>query len=288
MIKRIAWSTDTHLEFADELARSIFAQTIVKENADILVITGDVSNSKLIERLLKELQGRIGIPIYFNLGNHDFYGSSINKMRRWAKDITERKIRLHWIEAAGVVDLGDRKCLIGVDGWGDGQLGDPNGSRVLLNDWDLIEEFSRAQAMYSLSARIELLRKLGRSSADTIRTALADALPNFDNILLMTHVPPWKEATWHEGAHSTDDWLPWFSCKAVGDAIVDEVAKHPGKKVTVLCGHTHGVGYSKINDQIEVYTGGAKYRSPEVQKLFDTSGPQISPVAAANWFTTGY
>jgi predicted phosphohydrolase len=234
---RIVWATDTHLESADNLARSIFAQTIVKENADILVLTGDVSNSKLIERLLKELQGRIDIPIYFNLGNHDYYGSSISKMRRWAKSITERKIRLNWIEAAGVVDLGDSACLIGVDGWGDGQLGLPAKSSVLLNDWDLIEEFSRVQAMYSLSSRIDLLGKLGRSSADTIRAALAEALPSFDNILLMTHVPPWKEATWHDGALSNDEWLPWFSCKSVGDVIIEEVAKHPGKKVTVLCGH---------------------------------------------------
>jgi len=285
---RIAWATDTHLEFADELARSIFAQTIAKENADALVLTGDVSNSKLIERLLKELQGRIGIPIYFNLGNHDFYGSSITKMRRWARDITKRDIRLHWIEEAGVVDLGDNACLIGVDGWGDGQLGDPMWSRVLLNDWDLIEEFSEKNAIHDKSARMELLRKLGKRSAHDIRATLVKALPRFDKILLMTHVPPWKEATWHEGAHSNDDWLPWFSCKAVGDVIVEEIAKHPGKKVTVLCGHTHGVGHAKINDQIEVFTGGAKYRSPEVQKLFDVSGPEITPTAATNWFTTGY
>lgn len=285
---RIVWATDVHLEFADELARSIFAQTIAKEKADALVLTGDISNSKLIERLLKNLQKQIGIPIYFNMGNHDFYGSSITKMRRWARAISKSEEHLHWIEEAGVVNLEDDACLIGVDGWGDGLLGDPLRSRVLLNDWDLIEEFSVKNAIHDKSARMEILRKLGKQAAHEIRASLVKALPKFSKILLMTHVPPWKEATWHEGEFSNDDWLPWFSCKAVGDVIVEEVAKHPGKKVTILCGHTHGVGYSKINDQIEAYTGGAKYRSPEVQKLFDTSGPEITPTAATNWFTTGY
>ena len=285
---RIVWATDIHLEFADELARSIFAQTIVKEQADAMVLTGDISNSKLIERLLLGLQSQIGIPIYFNLGNHDFYGSSILKMRKWAREITKSTAPVHWIEEAGVVDLGNRTCLIGVDGWGDGQLGDPMWSRVLLNDWELIEEFSVRSAINDKSARMTLLRNLGQSASHTIRAALIKSLSKFDKFLLMTHVPPWKEATWHEGAHSNDDWLPWFSCKAVGDAIVEEVAKHSGKQVVVLCGHTHGVGRSKINEQIEVFTGGARYRSPEVQKLFDTSGPKIVQVAPTNWFTTGY
>jgi predicted phosphohydrolase len=285
---RLVWATDTHLDHADELARSIFAQTITKENADALVLTGDISNSKLIERLLKDLQKKIGIPIYFNLGNHDFYGSSIVKMRKLARAISKSEEHLHWIEEAGVVNLGDDACLIGVDGWGDGLLGDPMWSRVLLNDWDLIEEFSAKSAIHDKSARMEILRKLGKQAAHEIRASLVKALPKYSKILLMTHVPPWKEATWHEGAPSNDDWLPWFSCKAVGDVIVEEVAKHPGRKVTVLCGHTHGVGYSQINDQIEVFTGGAKYRSPEVQKLFDTSGEAISPMPATNWFTTGY
>jgi Icc-related predicted phosphoesterase len=285
---KIVWTTDIHLEFADELARSIFYRTIANEKADCLVVTGDIANSKLIERLLREMQAKIGIPVYFNLGNHDFYGGSVLAVRKWARAITKAKVPLHWIEAAGIVDLGDRACLVGVDGWGDGQLGDPMWSKVLLNDWDLIDEFSIKNAIHDKAARMDLLGKLGQSAAHEIRATLIKALPKFDQVLLMTHVPPWKEATWHEGAHSNDDWLPWFSCKAVGDAIVEQAAKHPSKKITVLCGHTHGAGHSKINDQIEVYTGGARYRSPEVQQLFDVVGGQITRIAPTNWFSTGY
>lgn len=287
-MNRLIWATDVHLDHADKQARSQFANSIRGEKADALLLTGDIANAKLIDRLLRDLQKDIDIPIYFNLGNHDFYGGSIGNIRRWAKGITKQKnVPINWIEDS-LIELAGNTCLLGVDGWGDGRLGDPEYSDVMLNDWDLIEEFTFVNAMYDREARLKLLGKLGDSMAKRIRIALDKALPNSSKILLMTHVPPWKEATWHEGAHSNDDWLPWFSCKAVGDAIVEEMAKHPTKKVTVLCGHTHGRGYSKINEQIEVYTGGAKYHSPEVQKLFDVSGSEIKHTAPNTWFSTGY
>lgn len=287
-MQRIAWATDVHLEFAVDAMRSIFAKEIVNQKADALLLTGDIANSKLIERLLKELQGRIGIPIYFNMGNHDFYGGFISNGRRWAEGITKQAVPLHWIEEAGPVELTNDVGLVGVDGWGDGQLGDPRGSDVMLNDWDLIKEFALKNALYDKDERAKLLTRYGNRARVDICAQLRNALPRFRRLLLMTHVPPWKEATWHEGAHSDAAWLPWFSCKAVGDAIVEEVSKFPDRKVTVLCGHTHGRGYSKINDQIDVHTGGARYRSPEVQCAFDLSSGEIVRTGSSSWFSTGY
>jgi 3',5'-cyclic AMP phosphodiesterase CpdA len=285
---RLAWATDVHLEFAEETMRSIFAKEIINQKADALLLTGDIANSKLIDRLLRELQERIDIPIYFNMGNHDFYGGHISLGRRWAEDITKSDVPLFWIEGAGPVPLGDDVGLVGVDGWGDGQLGSPYSSDVLLNDWDLIKEFAKEDALYNREARMKLLRRYGNRARVEICAQLRNALPRFKRLLLMTHVPPWKEATWHEGAHSNDDWLPWFSCKAVGDAIVEEAAKYGDRQITVLCGHTHGKGYSRINHQVDVHTGGARYRSPEVQCSFQIIGDVIARVGSSNWHSTGY
>ena len=56
------------------------------------------------------------------------------------------------------------------------------------------------------------------------------------------HVPPFREACWHQGRISDDLWRPPFSCKAVGEALVEAMEAHPGREMTVLCGHTHGAG----------------------------------------------
>ena len=50
------------------------------------------------------------------------------------------------------------------------------------------------------------------------------ALERFEHVLVLTHVPPFREACWHEGRISGDDYLPYFACKATGDVLLDEAS----------------------------------------------------------------
>ena len=284
---RLVWATDVHLEFATEDERKRFAGKIKAAKPDALMLTGDIANAKRIEFYLDELQKRIDAPIYFNLGNHDFYGGSIPKVREWALDVTKRSgSRLFWIEAIDRMLLSKTHCLIGIDGWGDGILGKPDRSNVILNDWQAIDEFGEVSAIINYGKRTKLLKKLGKEAGEKLRPVLAQALADFEHVLLMTHVPPWKEATWHEGKHSDDNWLPWFSCKAVGDVILEESEKHPSKQVTVFCGHTHGFGHSQINNRVDVYTGGAQYHHPEIQYTFEIEDGRLTKLPAS-WYSIG-
>ena len=100
-------------------------------------------------------------------------------------------------------------------------------------------------------------------------TLLTEALESFSKVFVLTHIPPWDTATWHDHKHSDPDWMPWFSCKAVGEVIEECAKAHKGKKITVLCGHTHGKGKTQISNDIKALTGGAVYRSPEVAQIFE-------------------
>jgi predicted MPP superfamily phosphohydrolase len=73
------------------------------------------------------------------------------------------------------------------------------------------------------------------------------------------------EACWHEGRISDDDWLPHFTCQAVGDVLFDAMQKHPDRQMTVLCGHTHGTGEAHMLPNLLVKTGGAEYGQPALQ-----------------------
>jgi hypothetical protein len=88
-------------------------------------------------------------------------------------------------------------------------------------------------------------------------------------VILATHIPPFKEATWNEGQLSDADFLPFFACKAVGDVLVEIMHIYPHRQLTVLCGHTHGRGQAQILDNLLVLTGGAEYGKPEVQQVFE-------------------
>ena len=258
---RLVWVTDTHLEFPGDTGRLEFAKLIKAQKPDRVLITGDIANAADIEWILPELQEEIGSEVIFVLGNHDFYHGDIFSVREWAKGPW-----MHMKYAHGqLIELNRSACIVGVDGWADAQHGRPRTSNVGLADWQFIEDMNRAGCAHSRAKRIRMLSNLGKEEAQTLERPLAQALAQYDRVFVMTHVPPWVEATWHEGFHSEPDWLPWFSCKAVGDCIEKLSAQNPGKKITVLCGHTHGYGYSKISDDIEVFTGMATYYVPEIQ-----------------------
>jgi len=85
-------------------------------------------------------------------------------------------------------------------------------------------------------------------------------------VILLTHVPPLPEATWHEGKTSGPDFLPHFCNAKLGEVIRAACDSHPASKLTVLCGHTHSEGvYREAN--LTVLTAGAVYGSPRIDRV---------------------
>jgi hypothetical protein len=87
-------------------------------------------------------------------------------------------------------------------------------------------------------------------------------------VLLLTHVPPFREACWHEGHLSDDQALPFFACGATGEVLLEQMQSHPGRSMLVLCGHTHSGGAAELLPNLRVLTGGATYGSPRLQRTF--------------------
>ena len=159
--------------------------------------------------------------------------------------------------------LTDAACLVGHDTWGDGRLGNAAGSPVILNDFLLIQEL----ASLDRPALLGRLNALGDEAAAHLAGQLPAALANFAHVYVLVHVPPFREACWHEGRISDDDWLPFFTCRAVGDVLAAAMRQHPERRMTVLCGHTHSPGAAQVSPNLEVKTGAARYGSPRVQEV---------------------
>src|SRR5262249_3948719 len=149
---------------------------------------------------------------------------------------------LRWLPAVAPIELAEDTILLGHDGWGDGRLGNYHRSGVMLNDHVLIEEL----AGLTKDRRLTVLHRLGDEAAAYLRELLPAALDRYQRVIVATHVPPFKEACWHEGKISDDDWLPHFTCKATGAVIREAAASRPERQVEVLCGHTHGEGVARI------------------------------------------
>lgn len=275
---RLAWATDIHLDFlADEQVRA-FAGSLVAERPEAVILSGDLSHAEQLEHHLRLLASGTGCPIYFVLGNHDYYGSSVAAVREAVTDICGRKPRLRWLPGCGVVPLTETTAMIGCDGWADARLGDFKNTPVFLNDFIHIEELAATLDPAALHDRARLrgvdrtalhaaLRARGDAEAALCERLVSEALALRQELLVVTHVPPFAEACWHEGALSDGDWLPYFTCAAVGEVLRAQARAHPDRRITVLCGHTHGAGEAQIEANLRVCTGGAEYRRPRLQRV---------------------
>jgi 3',5'-cyclic-AMP phosphodiesterase len=262
---RLAWLTDIHLNFVEPAQVDDLCRSVVDNGADAVLLTGDIAEAVDVVDHLQALDDRIGLPLYFVLGNHDFYRGSIAGVRGAIAELCARRPRLHWLPGSGVVELTPETGLVGHDGWADGRLGDYAGSEVMLNDYWLIEEL----AGLDRAGRLEQLHALGDEAADHFRRILPAALGRFRRLVVLTHVPPFREACWHDGQVSGNDWLPHFACRATGEALFEAAAGSPDRELTVLCGHTHSPGEAQVLPNLRVLTGGAEYGRPEVQAVMD-------------------
>jgi 3',5'-cyclic-AMP phosphodiesterase len=266
-MKRLAWLTDIHLNFLRPPALEAFIESLARAGADAFLIGGDIGEAPDVALHLNALDHRLQRPIYFVLGNHDFYRSSIAGVRSTIRHLCSAVPGLHWLADAGVVPLTRETCLVGHDGWGDGRLGNYRASDVMLNDWGLIEEFGGF--FESVDQRLLKLHALGDEAAAHFRTVVPEALRRFRHVVVLTHVPPFREACWHEGRNSNDNWLPHFTCKAVGDVLLDAMIAAPDRQMTVLCGHTHSAGEALVLPNLRVLTGGATYGNPVIQAVLE-------------------
>jgi Icc-related predicted phosphoesterase len=262
-MKSVVWTTDIHLNFIDRQKIERFCNSICAVRPDALLIGGDIGEALDVTHYLQLLSELIPFPIYFVLGNHDFYRGSIAAVRNRAIELSESSSSLHWMPQAGIVRMTDETCLVGHDGWADARIGDYEGSNVMLNDYKLIAELSGI----SKENRKKKLHALGDDAADHFRRVIPAALSRFKHVLVLTHVPPFRETCWHEGQISSDDYLPHFSCKAVGDVLFEQMQAHPENQMTVLCGHTHSSGVVDILPNLLVKTGAAVYGNPEMQEI---------------------
>ncbi|HXX93745.1 MAG TPA: metallophosphoesterase [Planctomycetota bacterium] len=262
---KVAWATDIHLDFLDATGIERFTAELERTGADAFLIGGDIAKAGSVEKHLRSLESRLLRPIYFVLGNHDFYVGSIARVRASMAELSRRSRLLKWLPAAGPVGLTPSTTLLGHDGWGDGRHGNADTTPVRLNDFVMIEELSGIPR----PKRLERLRALGDEAAGFVRRELPRALERSRKALFLTHVPPFRESCWHEGEISDDDWLPYFTCRAVGDALLEVMRAHPQSDLTVLCGHTHGAGTAEILPNLRVWTGGADYGKPRVERLWD-------------------
>lgn len=261
---RLAWATDLHLNFVSEAHAIRLCGRMLEAGVDGLLLGGDLTEAPLLEPCLTLLEKHLGLPIWFVLGNHDYYGGSIGEVRARLGVFPRFTDHLHYLSAGGVVRLSEHTALVGHDGWGDCRSGNAESSRVLLNDFLHIAEL----AGLSPGARRLALQRLGQAAAEHIDNLLGQALAQAAHVVVLTHVPPFPEACVYDGQKSGEDWLPYFCNAAVGPILLKHARAHPDRRILVLAGHTHQAINLEVLPNLRVRVGEAEYGRPRYQAVF--------------------
>jgi Icc protein len=262
-MKRLAWATDIHLNFLRQEGVLAFCDALAREAPDALLLTGDLAESHDLEQHLQTLERRLARPIYFVLGNHDFYRSGIAAVRERVARLCEGSRFLRWMNREGVIELTPETGLVGHDAWADGRNGDYFGSPLLFRDWVVIDELRGLGP----EARLAALGALGDEAAAHLERLLPQAFACFRRVVVLTHVPPFAEACLYKGHITADTWLPHLSCRAVGDVLRRVMAERPDRQMLVLSGHTHQPADVDILPNLRVRVGAAEYGAPRLAEV---------------------
>lgn len=264
---KLVWLTDIHLNFISAKLRANFYDSIAATQCDGILLCGDIAEAPSISAILIEMSAHIGVPIYFVLGNHDYYHGQVDNVRKEMKLSTNAENFLFWLPIAGVQMLTDNTVLLGVDGWADGRYGDFQGSPVSVNDSVLIDDLFQKKVIgkYQL---LQKMQELADRDAMKLHDLVLKAIKNYSpkQIIILTHVPPYQEACLYKGKITDNNFLPFFAAKATGDVLTNIAKNNENTNFLVLCGHTHAKAYYQQASNLIVKVGKAEYYTPEIQE----------------------
>lgn len=262
--KKYLWFTDTHFNRVYFWNLIKFFLKIRKENPVGIFLTGDISDGKTTIFYLKLLASLIKIPIYFILGNHDLYFSSFDKTFRKIRKTCGKYSNLIWMTESELIFLNQEVGLIGVDGWYDARLGNPSYLAITI-DWVMIKDF---RELSNMDERIEAFRNKAKKSVELLEKKLIQALDKFKTVYILTHMPPWKQATRDEGTLLESFYLPYNVNLGMGEMIEKIMKNNSTKNVVILTGHTHHPEFIRVSKNIFCQVGEAGIKSLNSQKIY--------------------
>ena len=263
------WLSDLHLDQADRGKTGILLDQISGIAYGALVVTGDISNASQLPGHLRMLAAASAPrPMYFILGNHDYYDSSIGEVEGNVAAICRTVKNLHHLGGDEIIPLGSGVALIGHGGWADARAGYGRHTVIDSPDRHRIDDFLHLDRQ----AMLARMRTLGRDSAAIIRHTLPLALSRHRHVVIATHVPPFPETARYNGQRCGEAHLPHYTNLSAGLAIRGIARAFPKNFITILCGHAHSPVRMRILPNLEVRVGGAQTGNPAVQDLIRFAG----------------
>ena len=233
MPRKYLWLTDLHV---DKLSAADYAgliNSIVAIKADGLWLTGDLGDPPANWFFLETLLHQIKLPIYFVLGNHDYYQQRIADVRKKANQLMDTFKQAHYLtsEAAHIFD--EHTLLVGVDGWAntaDIPLTQPTWDSERIIDLQSPSLATLQQAMNKRAAvdALLLLKKCQQSIGAATK-----------RVYILTHVPPEQARRGQYPVKPVQARRAVYYSYTLGGVLDELRLQYPHIHFYVFSGHVH-------------------------------------------------
>ena len=138
----------------------------------------------------------------------------------------------------------------------------------------LIDDFSenlflfQQNGLSKANALIAICSKLAHEATDHVISCAREAISSgARHVVVLTHVPPWIHAHFHEGKPGSEEFHPYFTNGVMGAALEELANEHSEVQFTVFSGHTHGTAYKKVTKNMSCFVQAADYGNPVFERV---------------------
>lgn len=242
LLDNVLWLSDLHIDhIVSKNTLDTFLSVVKAQKPDSIWITGDISSGEHLTGHLAIFDG-FGVPVFFVPGNHDFYGKDIHSVNIDLSRYKYRNVVLLQNTLCSIT-IGLNTALVGVGGWGDGFWGNWNYSQYMA-DWKHIEDFKAAPTRRFESERI------AREHAAVLDLQLQSVPSYMTDIVILTHVPPFRDMCMYNGRPANNDYIAFFACGRLGQIISRHAYLNRSKRYHIFSGHTHHAYKGQLADNI--------------------------------------
>lgn len=266
---KICWLTDLHLNILSLEERLAFYVKLCQLQFDSLLITGDIAEGPSLIPILHEISQQIKSPVYFVLGNHDYMGKEIAGVRQAIDTFCVQNPRFYWLRGSRGQRLTDKVLLLGVDSWVDLRLGHYVAGEEARFYYHDIPDF-QVPIEQSSQDFLSKVQALAKQDVNILAKQLNIAMSaDINKVLILLHIPPFADACWRHGQRCDALTLPFFTCKVMGELLLETAIRQQQVDFVVLCGHTHNHCVYRALNNLKIIVGEAKTGTPQVQRYFN-------------------
>lgn len=271
---KFAHISDIHLNFVTldkahgARSRKTFLQGIndkISLGASFILLTGDITEAPFLTSELYWLSENLKRPLYYVLGNHDYWYTSFKNARNFAHiaQNLNKNGKICYLSTSNPIEMSLGVWLTGTDGWYDcrnfrqNEISDFLHGREALNDFDLIEDLINLPGCEE--EKLQIIRDFADAEIFNLKIKLQYILSKSPKkIIIGTHIPPMilpnsKIKENHPG---------FYSCRRLMEILCEICENCKNTQFYLYCGHNHGGGNFEI-DNLHISCKESRYDYPD-------------------------